>query len=299
MINIKNIAIFTIGAAVGAGAGALFFKKKYEAFANEEIESVKETFSTRGLRAENQPIDEATTEKKDWKISPEELEGLTREDLKIKMNNKYGKVALEEQVKNGMIKEELDAVNDKEELKQGVMAKSVEQINKENQEKALSRRTKKKDIIDYTKMAKDSKVEDATSKKVAASLHDDMEEMHRISDEYDREQGTGDELTEDEEIMNQSPGDNVPEPEIITSQSFVDEYPDHQKLTLNYYAGDDILVDEDDNPIEDVEIVVGYDSLNHFGEYGPEEDVLYVRNLKFEIDYEIIRLDENYHIEER
>lgn len=299
MINVKNIAIFTIGAAVGAGAGAVFFKKKYETFANEEIESVRDMYMTRGTRAENQPLDEVNEEKKDWKVQPEELEGMLREDIKIKMNNKYGKVSIEEQLKRGMTKEEFDVVNDEEPIaKEGVMNKTVEQINKENQEKALSRRTKKKDIIDYTKMAKQYKEEDEVKK--PASIHDDMEEMHRISDEYDKEQGTGDE-DEDEynEIMNQSPGDNVPEPEVITSQSFVDEYPDHQKLTLNYYAGDDILVDEDDNPIDHVEIVVGYDSLNQFGTMGTEEDVVYVRNMKFEIDYEIIRLDENYHIEGR
>lgn len=39
-----NAAMFVAGAAVGIGATCLYFKKKYERIANEEINSVKEMF---------------------------------------------------------------------------------------------------------------------------------------------------------------------------------------------------------------------------------------------------------------
>lgn len=61
---------------------------------------------------------------------------------------------------------------------------------------------------------------------------------------------------------------------------------DHDLITLNYYA-DNILADDWNDPIEDVEATVGEESLQHFGEY--DEDVVYVRNERLKVDYEILR----------
>jgi hypothetical protein len=56
--------------------------------------------------------------------------------------------------------------------------------------------------------------------------------------------------------------------------------------SLNYYA-DGVLTDDWDNVIEDVEGVVGKESLEHFGEY--EDDSVFVRNERLKTDYEILR----------
>lgn len=45
--SVKIIFTFALGAAVGAVATQRFFKTKYEAIANEEIESVKEVYSNK------------------------------------------------------------------------------------------------------------------------------------------------------------------------------------------------------------------------------------------------------------
>ena len=42
--KLTHVAMFVAGAALGAGAACLYFKKKYERIANEEIASVKEMF---------------------------------------------------------------------------------------------------------------------------------------------------------------------------------------------------------------------------------------------------------------
>ena len=60
---------------------------------------------------------------------------------------------------------------------------------------------------------------------------------------------------------------------------------DYETISLTYYA-DKVLTDEADNVIEDVDGMVGYDSLTHFGEY--EEDSVFVRNDEHEVDYEIL-----------
>jgi hypothetical protein len=60
---------------------------------------------------------------------------------------------------------------------------------------------------------------------------------------------------------------------------------------LTYYS-DGVLTDENDEVLEDVEDIIGIDSLNHFGEY--EEDSVYVRNDEKLCDYEILLDNRNY-----
>ena len=52
-----------------------------------------------------------------------------------------------------------------------------------------------------------------------------------------------------------------------------------------YYA-DQILAGEDDEKVEDVDNVVGLESLTHFGEF--EDDSVFVRNDRLKCDYEIL-----------
>ena len=67
---------------------------------------------------------------------------------------------------------------------------------------------------------------------------------------------------------------------------------DYDLVSLEYYA-DKVLVDEDDHPIQDVEYMVGEDSLEHFGEY--EEDAVYVRNDLIKTDFEILLVESRYY----
>lgn len=73
-------------------------------------------------------------------------------------------------------------------------------------------------------------------------------------------------------------------PYVIAPEDF-GEYDEYERISLTYYA-DSILADEDDEIVEDVENVVGFESLNHFGEY--EDDSVYVRNERRKVDYEIL-----------
>lgn len=78
--------------------------------------------------------------------------------------------------------------------------------------------------------------------------------------------------------------EDVDKPYVISPEEF-DENDDYEVATLTYYA-DKVLTDEHDNIIEDVESMVGEDSLNHFGEY--EDDSVFVRNDRTKTDYEIL-----------
>ena len=67
--------------------------------------------------------------------------------------------------------------------------------------------------------------------------------------------------------------------------------PGQDRVTLYYYTGNDILTNDEENPYEvDVaELMVG-DCLEKFGFRTSNEDAIYVRNLVYGADYEIIKV---------
>lgn len=86
--------------------------------------------------------------------------------------------------------------------------------------------------------------------------------------------------------------ENPRKPYVISPEQYEDEeYDDFEKITLSYYA-DQIIADDDDVIMENVDDVIGYDSLTHFGEY--EDDCVLVRNERLKCDYEICLCKEKY-----
>lgn len=77
---------------------------------------------------------------------------------------------------------------------------------------------------------------------------------------------------------------SVDKPYVIAPEEF-GELDDYDTISLTYYA-DQILADDNDEIVEDIENVVGFDSLNSFGEY--EDDSVFVRNDRLKCDYEIL-----------
>lgn len=122
---------------------------------------------------------------------------------------------------------------------------------------------------------------------------DDEEEDHKKKESLAREDPNITEYTSilvNEGYTNESVKNTIGSeiPYVISPQEFGENY-DYEVITLNYYA-DGVLTDSEyDEPVEDIENVVGQESLTHFGEY--EEDSVYVRNDRLRVDYEIL-LDE-------
>lgn len=73
-------------------------------------------------------------------------------------------------------------------------------------------------------------------------------------------------------------------PYVISPEEF-GEFEDYERISLSYYS-DQVLADENDEKVEDVDNVVGLDSLTHFGEF--EDDSVFVRNDRLKCDYEIL-----------
>lgn len=96
----------------------------------------------------------------------------------------------------------------------------------------------------------------------------------------------------DEENKGRKERDIMNEPYVIPPETF-EEDEDHDVETLLYYA-DGVLTDEHNNVIEDVESLVGEESLTHFGDYPDDPDTVYVRNEQTMTDYEILADDRKF-----
>lgn len=78
-----------------------------------------------------------------------------------------------------------------------------------------------------------------------------------------------------------------------------DELGDYADVTLTYYEGDDVLCDERDVIVdpEDRDNLVGEANLERFGHGSGDVNVVYIRNDRLEILYEIVKSPNEYAVE--
>lgn len=86
--------------------------------------------------------------------------------------------------------------------------------------------------------------------------------------------------------------EDVRKPYVISPDEFDEN--GYDTLSLTYYA-DGVLTDDQDERMDDddIEELIGKESLNHFGEY--EDDSVFVRNDRRKLDIEILLDMRNYH----
>lgn len=132
--------------------------------------------------------------------------------------------------------------------------------------------------------------------KIAKTYNPDQQTPLR-QDELDEEQGEFEEET-DYSSAQVDVLKTADRPYVISARQFVDENQDYEKITLNYFDKDDVLMDEDREQIDMVEDVIGEGSLSKFGSKGGPSNLVYVRNEKLEIDYEVIKQHLSYAVDE-
>lgn len=100
---------------------------------------------------------------------------------------------------------------------------------------------------------------------------------------YDQTERDGDE--EWDRAIKESPEEPVMVPYYISPEAFSNEHNDFAKLTMVYYDENEVLLSEEEEEV-DIDSTVGYDFVNHIGEY--EKDACFVRNEALGNDYEIL-----------
>lgn len=80
-------------------------------------------------------------------------------------------------------------------------------------------------------------------------------------------------------------------PYILTRQEWQDSEPNYHQSTLTYYEGDNVLTDDQEQPISgrDFNNVVGDEGNLRFGHGSEDMNVVYIRNDQLEIDFEVVR----------
>lgn len=77
-------------------------------------------------------------------------------------------------------------------------------------------------------------------------------------------------------------------PFLITAAEYAED-DQFSKTSLTYFLMDDVLVDENEMPIENTDRIVGDVNLSRFGYRSGDPRIVFVRNLKLTADYEILR----------
>jgi hypothetical protein len=102
--------------------------------------------------------------------------------------------------------------------------------------------------------------------------------------------GTNTEWNYNEELKKRS----TSEPYVLHRDEFYAAEMDYSQITLTYYAGDNIMVDEDDAPIYNYDTIVG---PLLFGHGSDDPNVFHVRNDARKAEYEILH-DQGYYSRE-
>jgi hypothetical protein len=78
------------------------------------------------------------------------------------------------------------------------------------------------------------------------------------------------------------------EPFVITKEEFDDNETDYEQATLTYYAGDDVVTDQQDKTIDEPDPIVGPENTLRFGHGSGDPNVVYIRNNRLKIDIELV-----------
>jgi hypothetical protein len=81
---------------------------------------------------------------------------------------------------------------------------------------------------------------------------------------------------------------------VVSFDEFKENPKDYDQRTLTYYEKDDVLVDERDTPIDDIDLTIGLEALDQFGNGSNDPNIVYVVNEWAAMGFEIIRERESY-----
>lgn len=156
-------------------------------------------------------------------------------------------------------------------------------------------------VKEYYGRAFDSKVERVKEESVEEVEREDLDTLSERSNNSEMVKNYNDILKKsgyinysDNAKYTKKEVDNVEKPYVIEPEEF-GELDGYSTVFLSHYA-DDVLVDDNtDEIVEDVDVVVGDDFAEHFGDY--EDDIVHIRNDAFRCDYEITKVNEKYYDE--
>jgi hypothetical protein len=84
-------------------------------------------------------------------------------------------------------------------------------------------------------------------------------------------------------------------PYIIHQDEYMTNESGYSQVTLTYYAADEIVTgDPNDTVVDNVDGLIGLSNLIHWGHGSDDINVVYIRNPKIEVEYEVCRSPKSY-----
>jgi hypothetical protein len=83
-------------------------------------------------------------------------------------------------------------------------------------------------------------------------------------------------------------------PHLLDREEYLRNESGFTQTTLTYFEEDDILVDQDDIVIPEIDDMIGLGQLSRFGVLSGDNNIIYVRNIRQEIEFEVVRNKGNY-----
>ena len=186
-------------------------------------------------------------------------------------------------------KEEIESVREEYQRLTKIMRMEIDACRK-----ATAAHTKVDDAVDEDDDEGDADYPDDDDRDFTEKEKEQVE-YYKITSRY---RGSYEENNENNEEGEEDGDDEVPYingPYVITPEDFASNPPGYNCCPLDYYK-DGVLADGWGVPM-DIEETIGEEALDHFGEY--VDDVVYVRNERLELDYEVTRDPRTYKEAER
>lgn len=123
---------------------------------------------------------------------------------------------------------------------------------------------------------------------------DEIEEVEEIEPE-EHESVYLQSAPDDEPQFDVDLGERTPDhPYVISEEEFLLGERDIEKTSITWYAGDLVLADERDKEIPSVDPIIGTDNLERFGEGSNDPNIVYIRNERLDMDFEVLKHDGKY-----
>lgn len=118
----------------------------------------------------------------------------------------------------------------------------------------------------------------------------DDEPIPTVQNVFDRALEDEENWIWEEELKNR--GDT--NPYVITYEEFHQNEENYQQLTFTYFEGDDILCDDGNEIVADVDSVVGDANLKRFGHASRDNNIVFIRNPRLEMEMEVVKTPHEY-----
>lgn len=266
---VKASALVAGGLVVGGGAGYFLaksrFESKYRALADDEIDAYKDAHDRRNKRG---VYSSPTTA----------LEVYNNAVGDLGYSYHPGGVVVE----NETLEEEHARIQ-----AQGRRRPRVGAVTSD-----LSEDSKLDDEIDATITAGQSEVQRILAEHGLSDDPDDdtPEEAFAREDIVQNIFNTSQEAMKQEIIESRTPH----APYVIAIEEYMEGKDDFEQSVFTYYEGDNTVTDEQDSIMPDFEEVLGAKNLSLFGHESQDENVVYIRNEKLSMDFEILRVADSY-----